>query len=467
MLAGDFLSPSLASNEFKGEQMITSLNALRLDLAVLGNHEFDIDLETLEKRIRESSFKYVAANVFHKDGRLIEGVKSHVTFDMGGARVAVLGLLTEETAEKSTHGREITVADPIATGKRLAARLRRQGADIIIALTHLSMCDDKRLAREADVDLIVGGHEHELLQSMAGRAHISKMGSDARDLGRIDLHLARAGRGRFRVKDIDWSRLSVDKNIPEDAQVKQVVDHWEGRLKQKYPDLDEKVGQTKAELNVLASDLRRSETNFGSFVADIYRQAYENADAALLNSGGIRSDRTYGSDNQTTDLTNRDLRGIFPYSNNLVLAEMTGDQIKKALEHGVSEVSTAAGQFPQVSGLSFSYDGSKPAGQRISDLRIAGSEYDPQKKYRVVVNSFMFDRNGDGYDFTGATRLSEKGKEPVDRDVIIDYIKKHSPIAPRKENRIVPAGEQAPALDPCESAPQPARVRNRPRRKAA
>jgi 5'-nucleotidase len=455
LLAGDFLSPSLASKEFKGAQMVASLNALRLDAAALGNHEFDVDLQTLDQRIKESSFAYLAANVSKKDGRPIDGVKPYIIRNLGGARVAVFSLLTADTAAKSTYGKDIKVADPVSVGKRLARRLRLEGADIIIALTHLSMCEDKRLASEADVDLIVGGHEHELLQSMAGRAHISKMGSDARNLGRMDLHLSRAAQGRYRLKDMDWKSITVDKTVPENESVKQVVGQWEGRLKTKYPDLDEKIGQTTVELDVLASHLRRSETNFGNFLADAYLQAYDRADAAIVNSGGIRSDRTYGRDDATTDLAGRDIRNILPYDNNLALIEVTGELLKKLLEHGVSEVSNEDGRFPQVAGLAFSYDAAKSVGQRVTGIKVGGQPYDPQKKYRLVVNTFILG-GGDGYDFAGATRLSEKGKEPVERDIVIDQIRKKSPLAPRTENRIVPAGEQAPALDPCA-----------PRRKAA
>ena len=454
LLAGDFLSPSLASKEFKGAQMIASLNAIKLDIAALGNHEFDVDLQTLDQRIKESQFSYLAANVVKKDGKPIDGVKPYIIRNLGGARVAVFSLLTADTAAKSTYGKEIKVADPITVGRRLSRRLRLEGADIIIALTHLSMCEDKRLAAEADVDLIVGGHEHELLQSMAGRAHISKMGSDARNLGRMDLHLSRTGQGRYRLKDMDWRSITVDNNVPENEAVKAVVDQWEGRLKAKYPDLDEKIGQTAVELDVLASNLRRSETNFGNFLADAYLQAYEQADAALVNSGGIRSDRVYGRDNAMTDLTNRDIRSILPYDNDLALVEVTGELLKKLLEHGVSEVSNEDGRFPQVAGLAFSYDAAKPVGGRVSDIKVGGQPYDPQKKYRLVVNSFTFG-GGDEYDFTGATRLSEKGKEPLERNVIVDQIKKKTPLSPRKENRITPAGEQAPPLDPC--APQPRR----------
>lgn len=448
LLAGDFLSPSLASKEFKGQQMVASLNALKLDVAALGNHEFDVNVETLGQRISESSFSYVAANVFKKDGKPLDGVKQYVIRNMGRVRVAVLGLLTQDTATKSAYGKEIRVDDPIAVGASLARRLRSQGVDIIIALTHLSMCEDKQLAARADVDLIVGGHEHELLQSMAGRVHISKMGSDARSLGRMDLHLISTRQGRFRLKDMDWWNLGVDKNTPENEEVKKVVDQWEGRLKQKYPDLDEKIGQTTVELDALAAHLRRSETNFGNFLADAYRQAYENADAALVNSGGIRSDRTYGRDNATTDITNRDLRSILPYDNDLLLTEVTGEQLKRLLEHGVSEVVNEDGRFPQVSGLSFSYDAARPKGQRVLDIKVGGSPYEPQKKYRLVVNSFMFG-GGDQYDFTGAARLSEKGKEPLERNIIVNFMKKRSPLAPKEEKRIVPAGGQVSALDPC------------------
>jgi 5'-nucleotidase len=449
LIAGDFLSPSLDSKEFKGEQMVETLNTAGLDIAALGNHEFDVDLQTLSKRISESRFPYLAANVYDKNNprQRLAGVKPYVIHNFGPVRVAVFGLLTTETATKATYGNSIIVRDPIAAGVRLARQLRRRGAHVIIALTHLSMCEDKLLARRADIDLILGGHEHELLQSISGGKHISKMGSDGRNLGRMDLHLTRGRRGRYAIRDIDWASLPINDQVKDDPATAAVVAKWEARLEQKYPGLDEEIGAATVELDALSGHVRRGETNLGSFLADAYRQAFgENTETALVNSGGIRSDKTYGPG----AITRRDLFNVLPFENTLVKASVKGEHIKRLLENGVSRAGEEDGRFPQVSGMKFTYDPAKPAGSRVVSIEINGAPYDPQKSYTMVTNSYIFDNGGDGYDFKGAERLSKQGDEPKDRDVIMRFIKSKSPLSPVVEGRIKSTkGEGASVLDPC------------------
>src|SRR5262245_43886336 len=185
LLAGDFVSPSVASRLFKGKQMVAALNAAGLDIATLGNHEFDYGADVLRERMGESRFEYTIANVLdRKSNRPFGNARAYVSRQFNGVRVAVFGLLLAETATLSSPGPGVRFIDPVATGKRLARQLRAKGFDVIIALTHLPMSEDKRLARVADIDLIIGGHEHELLEAVAGRAPIMKMGSDARNLGK-------------------------------------------------------------------------------------------------------------------------------------------------------------------------------------------------------------------------------------------------------------------------------------------
>jgi 5'-nucleotidase len=320
------------------------------------------------------------------------------------------------------------------------------------------MCEDKRLAREADIDLIIGGHEHELLQAISGGKHISKMGSDARNLGRLDLHMTRGRGRRMSIRDIDWWSLPVNDLVKEDADVAEVVRKWETLLAQKYPGLDDEIGATAVELDALSGDVRRGETNLGNFLADAYRQAFAGGvDTALVNSGGIRSDKTY----EPGPLKRRDLLNILPYENSLVKAGVKGEHLKRLLENGVSRAGEEDGRFPQVSGFTFTYDPAKPVGSRVTSIEINGVSYDPQKTYVMVTNSYIFDQGGDGYDFKGAERLSDKSEEPKDREVITKFIKSKGTISPQVEGRIKSSkGNQAPVLDPCgaETKSNPSRV---------
>jgi len=440
LLAGDFVSPSVASRLFKGKQMIAVLNAAGLDAATFGNHEFDFGPDVLRERMKESHFAYVVANVIDKQtGKPFGGASEYLIREIGGVRVGIFGLVLTETATLSAPGPGVRFDDPIATGKRLSRELRRQGADIVVALTHLPMRDDKRLAADADIDLIVGGHEHELLESISGRTLITKMGSDARNLGRIDLNMVasdgrpgiargrRVQRSRFKLESIDFQAIPVTDTIKDDSQVAAIVNDYE---KQLNVSLGEVIGKTSVALDARASVIRHGESNLGDFLADVYKQAL-GADFGLVNSGGIRSDATYGPG----DLTKKDILSILPFENTLIKVRVSGARVKRLLENGVSAVPQEDGRFPQVSGLSFKYDAGKPAGSRIVSIDVDNKPIEPDKAYTLVVSAYVLG-GGDGYDFKGAEVLIKPEDGPVEPDMVMEAIRKKGTIAPQVENRI-------------------------------
>ena len=440
LLAGDFLSPSVASRLFKGKQMVGALNAAGVDIATLGNHEFDFGPDVLRERMKESRFAYTIANVVDRQtGKPFGGASPYLIRELDGVRVAIFGLLLPETAAVSAPGIGVRFDDPIAVGRLISRRLRRQGADIVIALTHLPMRDDKRLAAEADVDLIIGGHEHELLESIAGRTLITKMGSDARNLGRVDLIVRAIGSGRrataarvrsrtrFKLESVDFQAIPVTDSVADDPQVAAVIGEYEKELSSS---LGEVIGKTSVALDARASVVRFGESNLGNFLADVYKQAM-GADCALVNSGGIRSDTIYGPD----DLTKKDVLSILPFENTLVKVRLTGAHLKRLLEHGVSVAGQEDGRFPQVSGLSFTYDARLPVGSRVTSIELAGKAIDPAATYTLALSAYLLG-GGDGYDLKGAEVLVKPEEGPVEPDVVMETIRKAGTIAPRVEGRI-------------------------------
>ena len=179
--AGDMLSPSPMSTVLRGAQMIAVLNALGLDVATFGNHEFDFGPGVLRARIAESRFTWLSANVLERGGgRPFGGAARERVVQRGGLDVGLFGLTTQETASTSAGGGEVEIRDPEVEGKAVAADLRRRGARLVVAVTHQHMRADRALALGADVDVILGGHEHEPLVAEEGKAVITKAGSDAR-----------------------------------------------------------------------------------------------------------------------------------------------------------------------------------------------------------------------------------------------------------------------------------------------
>jgi len=450
-LAGDFISPSVASRLFRGKQMIAALNAAGLDIATFGNHEFDFGPDVLRARMKESRFAYTIANVFEKQtGQPFGGASRYIVREVGGVRIAIFGLLLAETASMSAPGVGVRFEDPVAVGKQLSGELRSRGADIIIALTHLPMREDKRLAAEGDIDLIVGGHEHELLESVSGRTLITKMGSDARNLGRIDLNVAcfkstlnlglrssRSRASRFtncKLQSLDLQSIPVTDAVADDPEAATVVAGYEKELN---ASLGEVIGKTSVALDARASTIRRGETNLGNFLADVYKQAM-GADCALVNSGGIRSDAVYGPG----DLTKKDILSILPFENTLVKVRLTGAHIKRLLENGVSVAGQEDGRFPQVSGITFTYDAGRPVGSRVTSIEVGGKPVESEQSYTMAVNAYLLG-GGDGYDLKGASVLLKPEEGPVEPDVVMEAIKKMGTIAPQVEDRIKSASQKS------------------------
>jgi 5'-nucleotidase len=428
ILGGDALSPSVASNIFKGRQMIDVFNAAGLDYAALGNHEFDFGDEVLLERMRASKFVWLGANVVNRrTGRPFGGTPPFVIREFDGVKVGIFGLVTRDTKTASKPGPDVVFLDPVATAARIVRRLRAKGVRVVVALTHLSMAEDKQLARRVPVDVILGGHEHTLLMSHAGRTPILKMGSDARNLGRIDLLISRATRS---VESIDWEVIPVTKSVPDEPQTAAVVAEYENKLS---VELDKPLGSTTVELDAQQASNRSRETNLGSFVADAYRAAL-GADVALINGGSIRSNTTY----DPGPVTKRHVFEILPFEDPVVKIEVTGRMLRTALENGVSRIteSLEEGRFPQVSGLRFVYDAARQSGSRVVSVTVGGSPLDDTKTYTLATTTFL-SHGGDDYAVLKSAKvLTSEEDGPVSAIIVMNAIQTAGTIAPAVDGRI-------------------------------
>lgn len=428
---GDLISPSVMSGLTKGTQMIELMNAIGADVAVPGNHEFDFGPGIAARRIGESKFPWLGANVLGKDGKPAVGMAALHTVKVGDFTVGFFGLLDPQTATLSSPGADIAFASVTETAAASVARLQEMGADVIVALTHLSMADDLALARGVKgINAILGGHDHEPIAWREGKVSILKAGSDAHYLGALDLSVEWVeSRGKKKLRVVPAWRLTSTAGVAADPAIKAVVDGHNARLD---ADLNVPVGETKVVLDSQRASVRTAETNMGNLIADAMR-AGVGADIAIGNGGGIRGDRTYDAG---TVLTRKDVLTELPFGNVTVLLEMSGADVLAALENGVSQVEEKAGRFPQVSGLSFTYDPAAAAGSRVVEVKIGGKALDKAKTYKVATNDYMAG-GGDGYaalkngkvliDASGATLMAT---------MVMDYIAANAPVAPKIEGRI-------------------------------
>ena len=431
-LGGDTISPSVETRTYKGKQMIDAWNAIGLDYAVFGNHEFDIKTPELLKRIKESKFTWLGANIVDtKTGKIFANTPEFIIREFNGVKIGIIGLLLPEAKETSSMEDSLEVTDYCLTANLIVSRLRKvEKVDAVVGLTHLFLHQDKKLAKCADFDLILGGHEHTLLQSSSNGTPIFKVAADARELGKFDLNFNSKTK---KFESIDWEIIPVTDKIKEAPEFAVVFNKYKDLLVK----LSEPVGKTAVTLDALSLSNRTKETNIGNFIADSYRKTV-NSDIGFVNGGSIRADLTYAPG----ILTKRDVLSILPFNNPIVKIELSGKTLLKVLEHGVarSAEDNEPGRFPQISGMKFKFDVSKPAGNRVVEIEVGGKPLDLNKTYTLATSSFLVTRGGDGYTmFKGQKLLVAADEAQKDSDVFEKAIKE-SPdqtIAPKLEGRIV------------------------------
>ena len=426
ILSGDFLSPSVASSVFHGREMIEVLNATPLDLVTLGNHEFDFGVPTLLERMKESKFQWIIANIFDEEsGKPIGGAKAYVIREYGPIKVGFIGLCLTggEIMEKKKEG--AVFRDPFEVAAETLPKMKAEGADVIVAMTHLAYGDDVRLAGKfPEIDLILGGHEHFAIASFVGGTLISKADSDARTVARHDLTRS----GPDAPVQRHYELIHIDESFEDKPEVSVVVGKFEAQLDKA---LDLTVGRTESKLNAVSEDLRSREVNLGNFFADSMRDA-TGAQCAIVNSGSIRSNTTYGPG----EVTRRDLLAIHPFGGTATKVELDGATLKATLENGVSQIDESAGRFPQVSGLTFGIDPSATAGERISDVTVLGKPINLSQNYVVSINDYML-AGGDGYEMLkDAKVLLNAESSPLLVNVLEESLAAQKVIAPAVEGRM-------------------------------
>ncbi len=428
LMAGDTISPSVESITYKGSQMIDAWNMVGLDYATFGNHEFDFGPDVLLERMKESRFKWIAANVIDKKtGKPFGDALPFIIREFDGVKVGIFGLVLPETRTTSRPGPDVDFLNPCETARKVVTELHSLGVKSVVALTHLSMAEDKEVARCADVDVVIGGHEHSLLESSSGGAPILKMTADARELGRIDLNISKETGA---VESIDWKVIPVNAEIKEDQSFAAINLKYGALLKE----LSRVVGRTSVELDARSAVGRKQETNVGNLIADAFRAATA-SDIGFSNGGLIRADEII----RPGPITQRDVLAILPFKNKVVKLEVTGELLKRTLEHGVARSAEDAepGRFPQVSGLRFSFDASRPPGSRVVDVTVNGKPLEETKKYTLATSDYVGINGGDGYAMLKEARvLIAPEQAKFDSDVLRASIVARKVIAPKTDGRI-------------------------------
>lgn len=377
--AGDTFADDQLANITKGEAIVKLMNMVRYDLMTLGNHDFDYGLERTRELDKMATFPMRAANIIdEKTGQPVFG-EPFLILEKNGTKIAILALgyrNTEKTGNPD-NVKGLRFTDGSSVAAKYVPKLREK-ADIIVILSHEGSSIDSQIAEEVDgIDLIIGGHSHDLIKAKKIRStYIVQALSDAAVLGEIELVVS--GKKIAEIKEtIHWlwhDRWSADKAVAKK------IDELR---KPHVSELEKKV----AESNGIIGRKYKSESPFDKLVGNLLIEEY-NSDVAILPGVG------YGISLKPGPVTSEQIYKLLPHPSKIVTLDMTGLQLKKTLEQTAKNIKPenkedAVGGLIQTSGIQYVLNFRNAIGRRVSDVRINNRPVDDTKLYKVVTHNGM------------------------------------------------------------------------------
>ncbi|ESZ41467.1 bifunctional UDP-sugar hydrolase/5'-nucleotidase [Mesorhizobium sp. L2C066B000] len=471
--AGDSFQGSLFYITYKGTAEEEFLNQIKPDAVTLGNHEFDDGESALVPYLDKAKFPIVSANVVPNDKSGAAGkIKPSIVLEVGGQKIGIVGAVTNDTPELASPGPNITIADDVKSITAEVEKLKAQGVNKIIAVTHIGYRRERDIiAKIPGIDVVVGGHSHSLLSNTDPKAEgpyptmvdnpdgskvpVVQAASYSKYLGEFKVVFDDNGN----VKEASGDPIFLDKSITPDpavlARIKELGAPIEA-LKNK------EVAETTEAIDGSRESCRTKECAMGNLVSDaiLDRVKGQGVEIVVSNGGGLRASIDKGT------VTMGEVLTVLPFQNTLATFQISGKDLVAGLENGVSQVEDGGGRFPQVAGLKYSFDKSvAPNAGRVKSVEVmqngAWAPINPDKDYLVATNNYVR-QGGDGYKV-----FAEKAKNAYDygpglEQVVADYLAAHRPYTPKLDGRItevaatVAAAPAAEPAKPAEPAPAPA-----------
>ena len=391
--AGDCYSPSLMSGFDQGAHIVAMQNKMGLDVFVPGNHEFDFGKENYLKLVAAQTYPTFAANLRDAAGNPLPGHKDSQLFEFNGVKVGVIGTAYDPTPQISNPG-DLKFSSTMEALRREAAVLKQQGADILVAVVHADRRMDYEIVRSRVVDIVLTGHDHDLAIAYDGKVVMVESNEEGNYVTAIDIAVSIRGEGAAR--QVSWTptfRVNDSRAATPHPEIAALVKGYEAELSK---ELDIEIATLAAPLDSRTGMIRTQETAIGNLIADAIR-ATTGAKLAITNAGGIRANKQYPAGHK---LTRRDVLSELPFGNATIMVEITGRDVKDAIENGLAPAPQGSGRFPQVSGLSFEADIKQPPGSRVTAITVDGKPIEPAGHYTVASNDFML-AGGDGYTALG------------------------------------------------------------------
>lgn len=436
--AGDVFQGSLLYSRFKGDVEVNLLNKMGYDIFTIGNHEFDDGSKNLAEQMSKAKFDIISANIDATAVPELEKlIKPSVIKKIGGQSVAFVGGVTPDLESVATTLQGVKLkakgTDWINPIKEEVERLKKDGIDKIVLVTHCGVRSEKELAeRIPEIDAIVGGHSHTRLDKPMIVRHgdgttttIVQTGCYGRAVGLLQLTFDK--NGVVRPQASRYYLTDITAKTEQAADLKAYID----KVSEPFAALTKEVVSTATNYYEKKNSL--CDTSMGNIVTDAVVESGKDygVTMAFQNRGGIRGVLQKGS------ITVAQVEQILPFDNYVVYATATGALVRRIIEHSLSD--GLGGHFADVSGLKIIWDRTKPSGRRAvlilaDDGKGNFKPLDDNASYKMAMNHYNFE-GGERYDFSGATNIVKTKIRMA--DALTSYLRKHKTITPQKPNRIV------------------------------
>ena len=355
VLAGDFLNPSLLGTlkvdgeRVRGKQMVEVMNAMNFDLVAFGNHEFDLPKKDLQKRLNESNFSWISANIGLKEnGKTIPFYQ-----EKGNERVDIKDTFIKEFSDEDgtkikvgfisvcipSNPKDYVEYSNMFVKARSSYAAIKDSVDVVFGLTHVKIAHDKRIAKLIpDLPLIMGGHEHTNKFEKVGNVTITKADANAKT---VYIHRIKYDK-KTKKTEIQSILKEVNNEVVEDVKVAQVVNKWQVILNEKIKEVvenpNEIVYTTDIPLDGRDIPIRSEQTNLGDIITkSMFSTFDEKLDCAIVNGGSIRID-----DQLIGDINAIDIFRVLPYGGGVFKVKLKGRLLKRVLDYGVLAAGTGA-----------------------------------------------------------------------------------------------------------------------------
>jgi 5'-nucleotidase len=448
--AGDNFQGSLFYTTYKGKAEAEFLDQMKPDAMTFGNHEFDDGEGVLAAFMDLINFPVASANVKpNAQSKMAGRFQPSLVLEVGGQKIGIVGGLTNDVVDISSPGPNITIEDDVKAMTAEVEKLKGEGVNKIIALTHIGYGRERDvIAKIPGVDVVVGGHSHSLLSNTDPKAEgpyptmvdnpdgykvpVVQAASYSKYLGDIKIVFDDNGV----VKEASGAPIFLDKSVKPDeavlARIKELGAPIEALKNQE-------VAETTAPIDGSRDNCRARECQMGDMVADaiLDRVKGQGVQIVFQNGGGLRASIDQGV------VTMGEVLTVLPFQNTLATFKITGKDVVAALESGVGQVEEGAGRFPQVAGLKYSFDKAAPANGRVSAVEVmeggAWKPIDPAKTYLVATNNYVR-QGGDGYKVFADNAQDAYDYGPGLEQVVADYLAANRPYTPKTDGRITEIG---------------------------